>query len=57
MFKWIGAEERLTIIYDNYIDGEWEGLIWPGEATEVRRASNCSKQQHNEKLYDIVGMD
>ena len=41
MFEWDGANEKLTVAYTNYSDGEWHGLFWPGGATQVRNTTNC----------------
>ena len=35
MMYWHGTQQKLDIIYHNYSDGEWHGLLWPGNATQV----------------------
>ena len=45
ILEWHGSKGELEIIYANYNGGEWNGLVWPGGATQVRRTIKCIKHR------------
>ena len=55
MMFYHGALQELEITYHNYSEGEWHGLFWPGNATQVRiRSHEVSKTRDQVlKLFDF----